>query len=103
MDSKYLSENEIECIKNIFDKYDINHNGLLEKEEFDKCFPKLLELMGDQKSAEETKTIAEEGIEKFDFDHDGALECKEFTELMSFLILEKGLSFDYRYRYNMMI
>ena len=45
----------------------------------------------------------EERIEKFDFDHDRALECKEFTELMSFLILEKGLSFDYRYRYNMMI
>ena len=103
MDSKYLNKNEIECIKDIFNKYDKNHNGLLEKEEFIKCFTKLLELMDDHKSDEEIKRIAELGIEKFDFDHDGTLECKEFTELMAFLILEKGLSFDYRYRYNMMI
>ena len=95
MDSKYLNENEKENIKNIFNKYDKNHSGLLEKEELINSFPELLKLMDDRKSDEEIKTIAEEGIEKFDFNHNGALQYDEFTELMSFLILERGLSFDY--------
>ena len=96
MDSKYLNESEREYIRAIFNKYDKNRSGLLEKEELINSFPELLELMDDHKTDEEIKTIAEDGIKQFDFNHNGALEYEEFIELMSFLILERGLSFDYR-------
>ena len=96
MDSAYLSEKEKECIKTIFDKYDKNKNGLLEKEELIDSFHELLELIDEQKSDEEIKKIAEEGIQTFDLNHNGVLEFEEFIELMSFFILERGLSFGYR-------
>ena len=96
MDSQYLNENEKECIKTIFNKYDKNNSDLLEKEELIKSFPELIELTGEHKNSEEIEVIVEEGIEKYDNNHKDALEYGEFTELMSVLILEKGLSFDYR-------
>ena len=95
MDSIYLSENEKECIKTMFDKYDKNKNGLLKKQELIDSFHELLELIDEHKSDEEIKKIAEEGINTFDFNHNGVLELEEFTELVSFFIFERGLSFDY--------
>ena len=96
MDSIYLDENQKECIKTIFDKYDKNKNGLLEKEELIDSFHELLELIDENKNDEEIKTLVEEGIEIFDLNHNGVLEYDEFIELMSFFILERGLSFGYR-------
>ena len=95
MDSVYLDESERKGIKTIFDKYDKNKNGLLEKEELFDSFHELLKLIDEYKNDEEIKVIVEEGIKIFDLNHSGALEYDEFTELMSFLILERGLSFDY--------
>jgi Ca2+-binding EF-hand superfamily protein len=78
--------------KEIFDKFDENHNGVLDKEEFFKGFSDLIKTLGEGHSEEEIKKIAEEAIEKFDLNHNGQIEIDEFNELMVFLINEKGLS-----------
>ena len=78
--------------KEVFDKFDENHNGVLDKEEFFKGFSDLIKTLGEGHSEEEIKKIAEEAIEKFDLNHNGQIEIDEFNELMVFLINEKGLS-----------
>lgn len=97
MDSQYLSENDIDCIKSLFNKYDSNQNGSLEKEELVNSFLEIFKLMDEKKKPDEIENIAKGGIEKFDFNHNGTLEYNEFVELVAFLVLEKGLSFDYYY------
>lgn len=81
-------------IKEIFDKYDINHNGVLDKEEFYKGFAELIKTLREGHNDEEIQKIAEEAIEKFDINHNGQIELDEFIQLMYFLIIEKGLSLD---------
>ena len=81
-------------IKEIFDKYDVNHNGVLDKEEFYKGFAELIKTLREGHNDEEIQKIAEEAIEKFDINHNGQIELDEFIQLMYFLIIEKGLSLD---------
>ena len=81
-------------IKEIFDRFDTNHNGVLDKEEFLKGFSNLMESLSEGQSEEEIKKIAEEAIEKFDLNKNGQIELDEFNQLMYFLINEKGLSID---------
>ena len=57
MDSVYLDESERKGIKTIFDKYDKNKNGLLEKEELFDSFHELLKLIDEYKNDEEIKVI----------------------------------------------
>ena len=79
-------------IKEIFDRFDLNHNGVLEKEEFFKGIIGLIKSLAEGHSDEEINKIAEEAIEKFDLNKNGIIEIDEFNQLMSFLINEKGLS-----------
>ena len=81
-------------IKRIFDKFDENQNGILEKEEFYKGFNQLVKSLAEGQSEEEIKQITDEAIEKFDLNHNGQIEIDEFNQLMLFLINEKGLSID---------
>ena len=81
-------------IKEVFDKFDENHNGILEKEEFYKGFVGLIKSLAEGQTEEEIDKIAEEAIEKFDLNHNGQIEIEEFNQLMLFLINEKGLSID---------
>ena len=80
--------------KELFDKFDKNKNGILEKEEFYKGFIELIKSLGEGHSVEEMEKIADEAIEKFDLNHNGTIEIEEFNQLLSFLIYEKGLSID---------
>ena len=80
--------------KELFDKYDKNKNGILEKEEFYKGFMELIKSLGEGHSDEEISKIADEAIEKFDLNHNGIIEIEEFNQLIYFLINEKGLSID---------
>ena len=89
MDSATLNH-----IKEIFDRFDENHNGVLEKEEFYKGFNELVKSLAEGHSEEEIKKITEEAIDKFDLNHNGQIELDEFNQLMWFLIDEKGLSID---------
>ena len=87
-----MNEEDLITFKEIFDKYDENHNGVLDKEEFFKGFGELVKLLGEGHSEEEIRKITEEAIEKFDLNHNGKIEINEFNEIMIFLVNEKGLS-----------
>ena len=89
-----MDEHMINHIKEIFDRFDENHNGVLEKEEFYKGFNELVKSLAEGHSEEEIKKITEEAIDKFDLNHNGQIELDEFNQLMWFLIDEKGLSID---------
>ncbi len=81
-------------IKEIFDKFDINKNGVLDKEEFLKGFSDLIKSLAEGQTDDEIKKIADEAIEKFDLNKNGTIELNEFYHLIEFLIIEKGLSID---------
>ena len=81
-------------IKEIFDKFDSNHNGVLDREEFFKGISDLIKSLAEGQTEEEIKKIAEEAIERFDLNKNGKIELDEFYQLMEFLINEKGLSID---------
>ena len=81
-------------IKEIFDRFDENHNGILEREEFYKGFMSLVKSLAEGQSDEEIKKITDEAVDKFDLNHNGQIEIDEFNQLMWFLISEKGLSLD---------
>ena len=89
-----MDEYMLKKIKDIFDTFDENQNGILEKEEFYKGFDKLVKSLAEGQSDEEIKQITEEAIDKFDLNHNGQIEIDEFNQLMYFLINEKGLSID---------
>ena len=89
-----MDEETLKIVKNIFDKFDENGNGILEKEEFYKGFNQLVKSLAEGQSEEEIMQISAEAIEKFDLNHNGQIEMEEFIQLMSFLINEKGLSVD---------
>jgi len=89
-----MDEEAQRTIKEIFDKFDENHNGVLDREEFFKGFSNLIKSLSEGQSEKEIGQIAEEAIEKFDLNHNGQIELDEFYQLMAFLITEKGLSLD---------
>ena len=81
-------------VKEIFDKFDSNHNGVLDKEEFFKGIYNLIKSLSEGQTDEEIKKISEEAIERYDLNKNGTIELDEFYQLMDFLINEKGLSID---------
>ena len=85
------SEEEI-FVKRMFNSYDENNNGTLEKEEFCKVFKSMLRKLSDDQTEEELDSIAKEAIIKFDLNKNGTIELNEFKDLVRFLIDEKGLS-----------
>ena len=86
-----MDEYTLNTIKDIFDRFDDNHNGILEKEEFYKGFNELIKSLAEGQTDEEIQKIAEEAVQKFDLNHNGQIEIDEFNQLMLFLINEKGL------------
>ena len=50
-------------IKEVFNKFDENHNGILEKEEFYKGFVGLIKSLAEGQTEAEIDKIAEEAIE----------------------------------------
>ena len=89
-----MDEYTLRIIKEIFDRFDDNHNGILEKDEFYKGFNELVKSLAEGQTDEEIKKIADEAVEKFDLNHNVQIEIDEFNQLMYFLINEKGLSID---------
>ena len=82
-------------VKEIFNYYDENQNGVLDRMEFFKGFHKLLKSLSGGESDQEIEKISEEAIAKFDLNKNGVIELEEFNDLMAFLILDKGLQLDY--------
>jgi Ca2+-binding EF-hand superfamily protein len=86
-----MSDKEKVKIKLLFDKYDENKNGVLEKSEFLKGFKELIKSLGEEMSKEEIDNISEDAISNFDLNQNGKIEFNEFYKLISFLKNEKGL------------
>ena len=79
-------------IRRMFDSYDVNNNGVLEREEFCKVLKSMIKELYSEQTEEELDQIAKEAIEKFDFNKNGIIEMNEFAQFVRFLIDEKGLS-----------
>ena len=80
-----------EIVKKLFDRYDTNKNGVLERSEFVNGLEELIQILGEPITSETVELISEEAIQNFDLNKNGIIEYNEFTELIKFLIEEKGL------------
>ena len=81
---------EEEKIRKLFEKYDENKNGVLDKGEFRKVFKKILMEMGENFPEKKHDQVVEEGLQNFDLNQNGTIEYEEFVEVINFLINEKG-------------
>ena len=81
-----------ERVKNLFEKYDFNKNGVLDKEEFVKIMVDVLKELGEDLPEKKHIEVAEEGFSQFDFNRNGKIEFSEFFEFIAFLVSEKGYS-----------
>ena len=81
-----------ERAKNLFEKYDFNKNGVLDKEEFVKIMVDVLKELGEDLPEKKHIEVAEEGFSQFDFNRNGKIEFSEFFEFIAFLVSEKGYS-----------
>ena len=79
-----------EKVKKLFEKYDLNKNGVMEKDEFIKVMVDILKELGEDLPEKKHIEVAEEGLQKFDLNNNGKIEYNEFYEFIRFLISEKG-------------
>ena len=79
-----------EKVKKLFEKYDLNKNGVMEKDEFIKVMVDILTELGEDLPEKKHREVAEEGLTKFDFNTNGKIVFSEFFEFIVFLVTEKG-------------
>ena len=79
-------------INRMFNSYDLDDNGYLDKTEFYKVVKRLVESLAEGQTDEEINQITNDAVEKFDLNKNGKIEYNEFRDLVIFLIEEKGLS-----------
>ena len=77
-------------VRNLFEKYDLDKNGVLNKEEFIRIMVDILKKLSEDLPDRKHLEIAEEAFTKFDMNQDKVIEFNEFYELMRFIISEKG-------------
>ena len=77
-------------VRNLFEKYDLDKNGVLDKEEFIRIMVDILKKLSEDLPDRKHLEIAEEAFTKFDMNQDKVIEFNEFYELMRFIISEKG-------------
>ena len=80
----------MEKVRKLFEEYDFNKNGILDKDEFLTIFKKMLHDIGQYVQDKRHNEIAEEGMETFDLNRNGVIEFDEFYEVINFLVTEKG-------------
>ena len=76
--------------RQLFEKYDFNKNGVLDKNEFVKIMTDILRELGENLPEKKHIEVAEEGFNKFDLNDNKKIEFSEFYEFMRFIISEKG-------------
>ena len=79
-------------VKDLFEKYDFNKNGILEPDEFLKIMVDILKSLGEDLPEKKHVEVAEEGLNRFDLNQNGTIEYNEFYEFIRFLVSEKGYS-----------
>ena len=77
-------------VRELFEKYDLDKNGILDKKEFIKIMADILRDLGMNLPEKKHVEVAEEGFNKFDFNNNAKIEFSEFYEFMRFIISEKG-------------
>ena len=77
-------------VKELFEKYDKNRNGVLDKEEFLKILIDILSELGEDIPLKKHREVAEEGLARFDLNKNGKIEFNEFCDFMVFVVSEKG-------------
>ena len=77
-------------VKDLFEKYDKNRNGVLDKNEFIRILIDILTELGEDLPVKKHLEVAEEGFERFDLNKNGAIEYKEFLDFIKFVVCEKG-------------
>ena len=86
-------DNEEETfIRRMFNSYDDDDNGYLDKQEFVKVVKSMIKDLAEGQTDEEIEEIAIESIDRFDLNQNGKIEYDEFRQLVKFLIDEKGLA-----------
>ena len=85
---------DTERVRNLFEKYDLNKNGVLDKEEFVRIMVDILKELGEDLPEKKHIEVAEEGFSRFDFNKNGKIEFNEFFDFILFLVSEKGYSLD---------
>ena len=79
-----------EKVKELFEKYDLNKNGILEPDEFLQIMVDIMRELGEELPEKKHQEVAEEGLQRFDLNGNGTIEFNEFYEFMRFVISEKG-------------
>ena len=77
-------------VKALFEKYDLNKNGILEPDEFLNIMVDILRELGEELPEKKHREVAEEGLMRFDLNGNGTIEFNEFYEFINFLVSEKG-------------
>lgn len=77
-------------VRRLFENYDLNKNGVLDKEEFVKIMTDILKDIGEDIPDKRHVQVAEEGLENFDLNKNGKIEFDEFYEFIEFVVSEKG-------------
>lgn len=85
-----LSKNTIQML---FNKYDKNKNGVIEKAELTECFKEIIGSI-EEMSPEELEKIVNEGMKNFDENANGVIELNEFSNIIKFFVEEKGITFE---------
>ena len=79
-------------VKQLFEKYDLNKNGILEPDEFLQIMVDIMRELGEELPEKKHEEVAEEGLNRFDLNGNGTIEFNEFYEFINFLVAEKGYS-----------
>ena len=74
---------DMEKVRKLFEEYDFNKNGILDKDEFLTIFKKMLHDIGQYVPDKRHDEIAEEGMETFDLNRNGVIEFDEFYEVIN--------------------
>ena len=83
----YVDSNKV---RNLFEKYDLDKNGVLDKDEFFRIMVEILKKLEEDLPERKHLEVAEEAFTKFDINNDKVIEFEEFYEFMRFIISEKG-------------
>ena len=77
-------------VRALFEKYDLDKNGVLDKKEFIKIMVDILKELGENLPEKKHLEVAEEGFSRFDFNENRMIEFSEFYEFIRFIVSEKG-------------
>ena len=77
-------------VRKLFEKYDLNKNGVIDPDEFLHVMMDILKVLGENLPEKKHKEVAEEGLQRFDLDNNGKIEYDEFFEFINFVVSEKG-------------